>query len=836
MGYTRAALSDSRMNRPSSSVPKNVRISRAPVPTEGLSAEPAEERPVTKKRNDSTWSTTRRWLKRIGLTLVALAAIGAIALYFVIRHFEADLPSTAQLRGNYRPPQTTRMLARDGSVMAELFTERRTLVSIRELPPHVKLAVLAAEDAGFYEHEGLNYWGILRAMLINARQRRVVQGGSTITQQVVKNVILDSERSYRRKIREALLARRLEQDLTKDEILEIYLNEIYFGHGRYGIEEASRDLFGKSAKALSVGEAALIAGVVAGPEKFYPRHNLAGAMDRRAYVLNQMTQKGFLNEKDFDTAKEEAPRIVAPVETNNELAPEAIQIVRKMLREVAPERAALGGFTIQTSIDPKIQSAARAALRNALSAYDKRHGLIGKLKAPPSSKPKAAEKPIFSGVPSFESHKVYTGVVLGADDAQGTFDVKVGSAVGVVKLADYERYNPQHLAPSAFATEGARVRVSLLAPLLPPAADGSHVKVPLRLELGPEGAMVVLDVRTREILALVGNYEAASGGLDRATQSRRQPGSTFKPIVYSCGLHTHQFTPATLIDPTPVAFGNYRPANYEGWKGVEPIRLREALANSVNVVAVHVLDEVGPATVVDWAKGLGIRSTLKPDLSLALGSYEVEPIELAGAYATFAGGGTFEMPRLVRAIRGPDEKELELPILPPSMRVLDEAESYLITNMMTSVIDHGTAQRAKSLGRPVAGKTGTSNEAKDTWFAGFSTDVVAVVWIGFDDSKPLGSGETGATTALPAWIEVMKAIHEKRPVTDFPKPTGLVSAQIDAHTGKLAYPDDPDTMDELFLTGTEPTEISPVMAPDAGTFDPADSAADEPADASENEL
>ena len=198
------------MNRPSSSVPKNVRISRAPVPTEGLSAEPAEERPVTKKRNDSTWSTTRRWLKRIGLTLVALAAIGAIALYFVIRHFEADLPSTAQLRGNYRPPQTTRMLARDGSVMAELFTERRTLVSIRELPPHVKLAVLAAEDAGFYEHEGLNYWGILRAMLINARQRRVVQGGSTITQQVVKNVILDSERSYRRKIREALLARRLE--------------------------------------------------------------------------------------------------------------------------------------------------------------------------------------------------------------------------------------------------------------------------------------------------------------------------------------------------------------------------------------------------------------------------------------------------------------------------------------------------------------------------------------------------------------------------------------------------------------------------------------------------
>jgi len=344
-------------------------------------------------------------------------------------------------------------------------------------------------------------------------------------------------------------------------------------------------------------------------------------------------------------------------------------------------------------------------------------------------------------------------------------------------------------------------------------------KVPLRLELGPEGAFVAIDVRSRQVLALVGNYEAVTGGLDRATQARRQPGSTFKPIVYSYALHTRRFTPATLVDPNPDLFGNYRPSNYEGWKGTDPLRLREALANSVNVVAVRVLQDVGPAPVVQWAQSMGIASTLKPDLSLALGSYEVEPIELAGAYASFAAGGLYDTPRIVLKIVGPDGKEVPLEPPPPPRRVLDEQEAYLTTSLLTSVVDHGTGQRAKELRRPVAGKTGTSNGSKDTWFAGYSTDVAAVVWIGYDDGALLGRGETGGGTALPSWVSFMKTALEGRPVTEFPRPPGLVQVSIDTRTGKLPYEGDTEVMDEVFLSGTEPKDVATPPPPDAGAAD-----------------
>jgi len=346
-----------------------------------------------------------------------------------------------------------------------------------------------------------------------------------------------------------------------------------------------------------------------------------------------------------------------------------------------------------------------------------------------------------------------------------------------------------------------------------------ETKVALRLELGPEGALVAVDVRTRQILALVGSYEGQAGGLDRATQSRRQPGSTFKPIVYSYALHSRRMTLASLVDPSPDVFeGGYRPSNFEGWQGHDPLRLREALANSVNVAAVRVLREVGPANVVAWARALGIESPMRADLSLALGSYEVRPIDLAGAYATFASGGTYEEPRLVLRIVGPDGKDVALPDPPPARRVLDDAEAYVVTSMLTSVVDHGTGARAKSLGRPLAGKTGTSNGPKDTWFAGYSTDLTAVVWVGYDDGHTLGGSEQGAVTALPAWMTFMKVAHEGKPRADFPRPAGVTTVTIDARTGNLPYADDPDAIDEVFLAGTEPTIVAQPKAPteDAG--------------------
>jgi penicillin-binding protein 1A len=794
------------------------------VPPESVQTR-AEPKP-TRTRWQRYGALALRWGKRLALAGAVLMVLGAVALWLVVSHYEAGLPSVADLK-TYQAPQVTRVLARDGTVLAELFTQRRTVVPIASLPPHVKLAVLAAEDAGFYEHEGLNYWGIGRALLVNLRARGTRQGGSTITQQVVKNLLLAShERTMSRKIREALLARRLEQELSKDEILELYLNNIYFGRGRYGIEEAARDDFGKSARDLTIGQAALIAGRIANPRDFHPRASMSAALTRRAYVLEQMHAKGFLSDEAWAQAKDEAVQLAPVSDASSELAPEAVELAKAVLYRVEPDQARLGGFTITTTIDPKLEAVARKSVRDAIGAYDKRHGLQGALKPPPAiadkrgkaAPPRDALVP-FEGTPSFDQHRVLVGVVTGVDDVAGTFDVRVGTAQGVVKLADFDRYDPAHLAPSAFAPVGARVRVSLLGPV---AAEG---KVPLRLESGPEGAMVVLDVRTRQILALVGSYEGQPGALDRATQSRRQPGSTFKPVVYSYALHSRRFTPATLVDPTPDVFeGGYRPSNFEGWQGHDQLRLREALANSVNVAAVRVLHDVGPANVVPWAEALGIESPLKPDLSLALGSYEVHLLELAGAYATFAAGGTYEEPKLVTRIVGPDGKDVPLPEPAPARRVLDPAEAYVMTNMLTSVVDHGTAARAKSLGRPLAGKTGTSNGPKDTWFAGYSPDVAAVVWIGYDDGRTLGGAEQGAVTALPAWLELMKAATDGKPRVDFPRPPGVTTVSIDRRTGDLPYPDDTDVMDEVFLPGTEPTDTAeppPPPEPDAGIVDAA---------------
>jgi penicillin-binding protein 1A len=774
----------------------------------------------------------KRWLKWAAAITGVLSGVAAVTVTLLVRHFEAGLPAVSDLKA-YQAPQVTRVLARDGTVLAELFTQRRTVVPIETLPPHVKLAVLAAEDAGFYEHQGLNYWGIARAFLVNLRFHGTRQGGSTITQQVVKNLLLNNrERTLSRKIREALLARRLEQDLTKDEILELYVNDIYLGRGRYGVEEAARDDFGKSAKDLTIAEAALIAGRIANPRDYGPRASLALALGRRAYVLGQMHEKGFLNDAQWAAATREPVTLATGSEAASELAPEAVEMARAELYRLEPDVARVGGFTITTSIDAKLQAAARQAVRDAVGAYDKRHGLQDGLKAPATADRKGKGPPPrealtpFEGTPIFEQHKVLVGTVTDADDAAGTFDVRVGTALGTVRLADCARYNQRGLAPTVFAPPGARVRVSLLGPVPDvPVSDPAAPRVPLRMESGPEASFIALDVRTREILALVGSYEGQPGALDRVTQSRRQPGSTFKPIVYSYAIHSRRVTPATLFDPNPDVFeGGYHPSNFEGYRGHDPLRLREALANSVNVVAVRVLQDVGPANVVAWAQALGIASPMKPDLSLALGSYEVRPIELAGAYATFAAGGTYDEPRLVTRIVGPDGKDLPLPARPPPRRVLDDAEAYVVTNLLMSVIDHGTAARAKALGRPLAGKTGTSNGPKDTWFAGYSADIAAVAWVGYDDGRLLGSGEQGAVTALPAWMAFMKVAHEGRPRVDFSRPPGVSTVTIDQRTGALPYPDDPDVVDDVFLEGTEPTATSePPLTDDAGA--PSDASA-----------
>jgi penicillin-binding protein 1A len=784
-----------------------------------------------------------RWIKRIALACTLMGCAGVVAFALWIRRIEEQLPSLADLRSR-KPPQVTRVLAADGSVLAELYTERRTVVRVQDLPPHVKLAVLAAEDAGFYEHKGLDYLGILRALYVNLRSGGASkQGASTITQQVVKNLLLDPGKRYERKIREALLARRLEQELTKDEILELYLNHIYFGSGRYGIEEAARGYFGKHANEVTIAEAALLAGLPQSPNKINPRVDMEAATRRRAFVLGQLRDKGFIAPAAYDAAIVEPIKLAPVVESVDSLAPEVVDLVRKTIVEAVGEDAARrGGFTVETTIDPKLQLAARNALREATAAYDKRWKLIGPFPPYPADgrDPKTKRKlpppeKAFAGTPRYGHGDVYVGVVVGHDDAARTLDVDVGDVHGVVKLSPKDRYDPTDLPPSKWAPLGTRLRVALAAPppgspttaagapsgstpppTPAPAPSGSAgetpaapAKTPLRLELGPEAALVSIDVRTRHVLAMAGNVEGVVGGLDRSWHAHRQPGSTFKPFVYGAALAAHKITPASLMDATTNDFGNYNPKNSEPFGSAEPIRLREALAASINLVAVRVARDVGPQAVIDYARKAGIvDAKLQPDLAIALGSYEVTPIELATGYTTFAGGGQYEPPTVITRIRSADGQEVKLPGKRAGARAMSEAEAYVVTSLMTSVVDHGTATGAKVLQRPVAGKTGTSNAAKDTWFAGYTTDVVTVAWVGYDDGRPLGPGEFGGRTALPAWVSFMKEATKGKPKGEFPRPPGIVAVQIDPKTGKVAFPGQADAIEEVFLAGTEPSEVA----------------------------
>jgi penicillin-binding protein 1A len=755
------------------------------------------------------------YLRYTAYALVGLSLAAVVAALLVIRHFENGLPDVHDLRTHYQPAQVTRVLARDGTVLASLFVERRTVIPFSDVPSHAKLAFLAAEDAQFYEHQGLNYFGMLRALLANLRAGRSRQGGSTITQQVVKNVLLDSERSYQRKIKETILARRLEKELSKDEIFSLYLNTIYLGQGRYGIEEASRYYFGKKAKDLDVPEAALLAGLVASPEHYSPRKDETKALARRRYVLDQMLEKSFITKDLHDAVQASKVRLAPASDGESELAPEVVSYVKKVLDDVAGESAVHGGFTIETTIDPALQAAARRAVRENLDNYATRQKLV----PPFTQTTRRLWGPPFSGVP--KQNKIYVGKVVATNDATGTLDVQVGDVLGRVVLAGEERYNPKHLAASEFAKVGAVLRVGLLG-----SPDGAP-PVALHLELGPESALVALDVRGREVRALVGSYEAVSGGLDRATRARRQPGSSFKPMLYSYALHSRRFTPASVLDLTKK-------------NGKELISYREsvraAIAASDNSAADKLLDEVGAANVVEWAHALGITTKLEPTPSLALGAYEVIPIELCNAYVTFANGGEFELPKLVTRIVAPGGKVLSLPATPPVRRVLSAEEAYLITSLLRGVVEHGTAQRARSLNRPLAGKTGTTNLAKDTWFVGYSTDLAAAVWVGYDEPLPLGWGEEGAATALPAWMSFMKVASEGKPPTEFPKPGTIVTVNVDPATGLLPYPGQTDAIEEEFLDGTVPTEVAKPDAgleagvPDAGPDDEAQ-AAKTPSDA-----
>lgn len=758
---------------------------------------PQKKRAKGRKRKKGRPRTGSILPKLIGAALI----VGAVGVMGTYAYFSRGLPSVSALR-DYRPPQTTRVYDRHGQVIGEIFTERRTVIPLSEVPRNVVLSVLAAEDADFYEHEGLDYTGILRAVGRDIASGRAAQGGSTITQQVVKLMLLTPERTLSRKVRELILARRLENELSKDEILHLYLNHVNFGRGRYGIQEAAQYYFGKNASELTLAEATLLAGVPQAPTRLSPRNNPEAAARRQSYVLSQLASKREvywpdLSEETIEAAREEKVETI-PLPEGSGSAPEILAIARRALRTAAGDDAlGEGGYAVHTTIDLVLQKRARKALQRGLRAIDERQGYLGTYRAKNRRRGPKATSP----TERLRMGRTYVAKVTKTDDDKDQLWLEVAGHRAILPMRDLARLNPEGLSASKLAKPGDLLPVSItqFASQEDPAVA--------RAERGPEGSVVVIEPRSRDVLALVGGY-AARSGFNRATQAIRQPGSAFKPIVYARAIQSRRFTPASLVVDAPAVYDEWKPRNYEQWNYQGAVRLREALARSINMVAIRVIEDLGARDVAEFARQDGITTKLEEDMALALGASGVRPIELTNAYATFAAGGRWAPTRLVTRIVSPDGTNIPLQPLEPARDVMTPAEAYVMTSMLRSVVTSGTGRPALRLDRAVGGKTGTSNEARDAWFVGYSPSVVAGVWVGFDDSRSLGKRETGTRSALPIWIEVMEAADQTPKETDFAMPSGVVIAAIDPASGLLAYDGQEDAVDEVFLTGTTPIDVA----------------------------
>ncbi len=790
-------------------------------------------------------------------TLGLFAAIAAVVGLFSYYGSDPKLPNLSRLDA-YRPKQVTRILDRNGAPIGELGSEKRTVIPYDAIPKLLVNAVVSAEDADYFQHGGLNYRGMVRAFLEDVLRGRRAQGGSSITQQVVKNLVLSPERTMRRKVQEIVLARQLSEKLSKEEVLGLYLNQIYYGHGRYGCEEAARYYFGKSVRDINLAEAALLAGLPQSPERLSPRKHPDAAKTRQRYVLGQMAQHGYIDLATADRVAAEPIRLAREPASARGTAAEAVDVVGAVLAERLGDNAATeSGITVSTTLDGHLQELARASLERGLEDLDARQGfrgpsghLTGKpldlrryelVKAhaasigdssivegivtrvePDATNVKLGHLFVDVGVRA-EGHEALRppprppaaakggkgkGVVAPrwpSDEALAA--AKEGVKEGVVDLAFEPRYSKGTKSLAERFKPGDLIRVRL-------AADRPRVEghpFPLALELGPQAAMVVMDPATHQILALVGGYDFHSGGFDRSLRAMRQPGSAFKPIIYAAAIGAHKITPASIINDAPEVYDLWKPQNYEKEEFRGPVRVRTALAESINTVAIKVLSEIGLDEARATAARVGIVSPIAPDigLSLALGSLTVTPLELANVYATFADAGqTAKVDRssLVSAI---GDQKIAPPQLVPG---LPPEVAYVMVSLMRSVIDEGTARSAIAgkLHRPVAGKTGTSNGQRDAWFVGFTPDLLAAVWVGFDDMKKLGRGEAGGKTAAPIWADFMLKATAGKPTKDFAQPPGVVVQRIDKATGLLAAPgQESGTLDEVFLDGTAPTQQAP---------------------------
>ncbi len=744
------------------------------------------------------------WIRRLIIAFVSLCVFGVVAgvggVAGIFWYYGRDLEALDEegLK-NYAPLQVTRIYARDGELIGEVFEQRRTVIRYEQVPSHVENAFLAAEDADFYRHEGMDYAGMVRALIANVRAGRVTQGASTITQQVVKTFMLSPERSLERKVQELLLARRLEQAFTKTEILQLYLNEIYLGHGRYGIEEASRFYFGESISDIDLGQAALLATLPKAPGRDSPLQNPEKAKSRQIYVLQQMVKHGFIASDDAQRYIDAPLKLSAPEQRDLVVggAEEFVDATHKVLLEHYGDALMTVGAAVHTTVSMRAQDEVRRAAIEGLAAIDGRNGYARGLKP--------ADDETLAKVATEAAGALVAGRRLNVvivDALEGGLQAEAGAQRVTIRLTDRERVAGADDKPPEFPP-GAVVPVQITKPA------SATAPAQARIDAGPQAAVIVLDVATGDVIAMVGGSSHDRGDFNRAMDAKRQPGSSFKPFVYGAALAQNLISPATLLDDSPEVYKDWKPTNYKRDRYLGKVRARVALAKSVNTIPVKLIDELGAKTVVDFAHQMGIESTLPENLSIALGTGEVSPFEMASAYMTFARGGERIEPRIVTRVETVGAQDW----VPEQarLRVLDEGPAFLLTSMLRSVVTEGTGRKAAELGRDVVGKTGTSNESRDAWFAGYTPEHVSVAWVGFDQPKPVGRGETGGKAALPIWLGAMKAVSSG-PSKSFLPPPSVSVRTIDAASGLLAPTGSAaegyrgETLDEFFLEGTEPIE------------------------------
>jgi len=801
-----------------------------------------------------------------GLGIVLLAV--SLTVYLISR----DLPQIKTLN-DYQPNLVSFVYDRNGQVIGEFKYEnqRRIVVPVDRVPKRMIQAFVASEDKNFYEHKGLDYKGIVRAAIKNMRAGEIVQGGSTITQQLTKAMLLTPERSLVRKIKEAVLAPRIENNLTKKQILYLYLNQIYFGNGAYGVQAAAQNYFGINVEDLSLAQIAMLAGLPKAPSRYSPYRNLTEAKDRQAYVLERMVEEGYITEAQRDGALAEALEFRDVTEPNLEVAPYFVEHVRRYLLErYGSDRVLKGGLKIHTTLDRNLQQRANEAVEAGLRELDKRQGYRGALDHLPPEKARAKIESLRSARRGpLKEGEILEAVVTGLDSKRKLVRIDAGVLSGILPLSEMKwteiKRRGEELIRVPLRDPAKLLRVNDVIQVRIKSLGGDEGAI-FSLEQTPEvqGAMVAMDPKTRFVLAMVGGRSFLDSQFNRAVQSHRQPGSAFKPIVYAAAIEAG-LTPASMILDTALVFDDgWKPENYGGsFQG--KMTLRRALAKSINTATIRLLSQLGTRYVVHYARRMGLAIEAVDDLSVALGSHEVTLTDLVNAYAVFASEGLRIEPIFIARVEDREGRVLEehrlseqvyrepLLMLPdlglegddrrparplPAAdlrdrneisaqgapvsgvdpitgevairRVMNRQTAYIMTSMLQSVIREGTGVRAASLARNIAGKTGTTNEYRDAWFIGYTNRIIAGVWTGFDDgSRSLGPRQTGSRAALPIWMDFMREALKDLPDEPFEAPRGITFARIDRATGLLAGPESENSFLECFIDGTEPTQFAP---------------------------